>query len=99
MQSVKREVVFLSKLSKKARLDGVVSSPGEVKYIREAMGNDFVIVVPGVRPTWAEVNDHRRVATPAEAVSGGADYIVVGRPITKARNPFEAANRIREEII
>jgi len=91
-------VVKLSKLAQQAGLDGVVASPREVRAIRRACGPRFLLVVPGVRPGWAARGDQARVATPAEAVRAGADYIVVGRPITAARDPHAAARRILEEI-
>jgi orotidine-5'-phosphate decarboxylase len=91
-------VVKLSKLAQRAGLDGVVASPREVRAIRRACGHRFLLVVPGVRPGWAARGDQARVATPADAVRAGADYIVVGRPITAARDPHAAARRILEEI-
>lgn len=92
------QVAYLAELSQKAGLDGVVASPLEIGLIREVCGDDFVIVTPGVRPAWAASNDQQRVMTPAEAIDAGADYIVVGRPITAADNPREAATRILQEI-
>ena len=74
------------------------ASPLEIELIRKVCGNDFVIVTPGVRPAWAASNDQQRVMTPAEAINAGADYIVVGRPITAADNPREAARTILQEI-
>ena len=91
-------VAYLAELSQKAGLDGVVASPLEIELIRGVCGDDFVIVTPGVRPTGAVSNDQRRVMTPAEAIAAGADYIVVGRPITAADNPREAAKAILHEI-
>jgi orotidine-5'-phosphate decarboxylase len=67
--------------------------------VREAMGNGFLIVTPGIRPAWAARNDQRRVATPGVAIANGADYVVVGRPITRADSPGDAARRIREEMV
>ena len=92
-------VVKLAKLAQQAGLDGVVASPREVRAIRRACGPRFLLVVPGVRPGWAARGDQARVATPAETVRAGADYIVVGRPITAARDPHAAARRILDEII
>ena len=91
-----RRVVQLARLAKKAGLDGVVASPQEVRAIRRACGKDFLIVVPGVRPEVGggsadarkgKKDDQARVATPAEAIRAGADYLVVGRPITGAPDP------------
>lgn len=88
----------LAGLAKEAGLDGVVASAHEAHDIRRACGPKFLIVVPGVRPSSTAVNDQSRVATPAEAIRAGADYLVVGRPITEAKNPRVAAMGIGEEI-
>jgi orotidine-5'-phosphate decarboxylase len=74
-----------------------VASPHEIRAVRQACGPDFLIVTPGVRPADAAMNDQQRVMTPAEAIRAGADYLVIGRPITAARNPVEAAQRITAE--
>lgn len=92
-------VVKLASLAKKAGIDGVVASPQEVPLIREACGDDFLIVTPGVRPTFAAADDQKRIMTPAEAVKTGADYLVIGRPIAAAPNPVEAAEAIIAEIV
>lgn len=91
-------VVALATLAKQAGLDGVVASAHEVQAIRTACGAKFLIVVPGVRPASASVGDQARVATPAQAIRNGANYLVVGRPITEAPNPRAAALAIAEEI-
>ncbi len=89
----------LAQLAQNAGLDGVVASAEEAAVIRRACGGRFLIVVPGVRPgRVAAKNDQKRVATPAEAIRAGADYVVVGRPITGARDPVGAARAILEEI-
>ena len=91
----------LARAAKKCGLDGVVASPQEVRQIRRACGRDFLIVVPGIRPISGESkhrDDQARVATPAEAIRAGADYLVVGRPITEAADPPRAARAIAEEI-
>ena len=90
--------VSLAKLAKEAGLDGVVASAHEARAVRRACGPKFLIVVPGVRPAAANVNDQSRVATPAEAIRAGADYLVVGRPITSAPDPTVAATAIAKEI-
>lgn len=90
--------VRLAKLSQAAGMDGVVASAREAKAIRRACGSDSIILVPGVRPSWAETKDQARVSTPAEAMRAGADYVVVGRPITAARDPRDAVRRILDEI-
>jgi orotidine-5'-phosphate decarboxylase len=95
---VTSRVVSLALLAKEAGLDGVVSSPQEARAIRRACGPKFLIVVPGVRPSSAAAQDQSRIATPAEAMRAGADYLVVGRPITAAKNPRAAALAINEEI-
>lgn len=96
--NMEKQVLRLAKLAKDASLDGVVASPSEVGPIRKALGEEFLIVTPGVRPAWAAVNDQKRHATPKEAVLSGATYIVVGRPITEAPDPFKAAKKVLEEI-
>jgi orotidine-5'-phosphate decarboxylase len=88
----------LARLAKRAGLDGVVASAHEARAIRRACGPRFLIVVPGVRPASASVNDQSRVATPAQAIRAGADYLVMGRPITGAASPRDAARAIGEEI-
>ncbi len=92
------QVKDLAVLAKSAGLGGVVASPLEIETIRKATGKDFVIVTPGVRPEWASTGDQKRVMTPKEAVQKGADFIVVGRPITADKDPLNAAKRILDEI-
>lgn len=96
--SVQDMVVRLARLAKASGMDGVVASPLEIGMIREACGADFLIVTPGVRPSFASVDDQKRIMTPAEAVSSGADYLVIGRPIAKAADPAQAAELIAAEI-
>jgi orotidine-5'-phosphate decarboxylase len=96
--TVRSRAVELAKLAKESGLDGVVSSSHEVAEIRRACGPKFLIVVPGIRPRTASVDDQSRVGTPAEAILAGASYIVVGRPISLAPNPREAALAIGKEI-
>ena len=88
----------LAQLAKRAGMDGVVASAQEVKAIRRACGPKFLIVVPGIRPATTAANDQSRIATPAEAIRAGADYLVVGRPITAAQNPRTAALTVAKEI-
>jgi orotidine-5'-phosphate decarboxylase len=93
--------VSLARLAKKAGLDGVVASPHEIRPIRRACGKDFLIVVPGVRPSQsggARRDDQSRVATPGDAIRAGADYLVIGRPITGAPDPRAAARAIMAEM-
>ena len=104
--SPRTRAVRLARLARRAGLDGVVASPHEAARIRRACGKGFLIVVPGVRPRFQtegtglrrRADDQARVATPAAAIRAGADYIVVGRPITAAANPRAAADAILEEI-
>ena len=95
---VQEMVPRLAKLAKDAGMDGVVASPKEVALIREVCGDDFLIVTPGVRPAFASLDDQKRVTTPAEAISAGADYLVIGRPISAAADPVEAAEKILDEM-
>jgi orotidine-5'-phosphate decarboxylase len=85
-------------LAKESGLDGAVCSPQEVAQLRQVCGNDFLLVCPGVRPSWSLTGDQRRVMTPEAAIKAGANYLVVGRPITAAANPVEAWERICEEL-
>jgi orotidine-5'-phosphate decarboxylase len=92
------QALRLASLAQKAGCGGVVASAQEAQAIRRALGADFRIVTPGVRPAGGPKNDQARVATPAEAIAAGADYILVGRPITGAKDPAAAARAILEEI-
>ena len=91
------QVVSLALLAKECGMRGVVSSPKEAAAIRKAVGKDFVIVTPGVRPAWAATDDQKRFTTPLEAVNAGADFLVIGRPILKADDPAEANLVLRTE--
>ncbi len=95
---VETKVLELAQLAKDAGLDGVVASAKEARLIKKKLGEDFIVVTPGVRPTWAASGDQKRVLTPKQAITEGADYIVVGRPIIEADNPQEAAKKIIDEI-
>ena len=88
----------LARLAKDAGMDGVVASPKEVGLIRDACGDDFLIVTPGVRPTFASQDDQKRVTTPGDALRSGADYLVIGRPISAAADPALAADMIVQEM-
>ena len=90
-------IASFAKSAKQSGLDGVIASPHEIDVIRQVCGKDFLIVTPGVRPSWAVQDDQQRVMTPGEAIARGADYIVVGRPIYAAPNPKEAAMNIINE--
>jgi len=89
----------LAALAKSCRLDGVVCSPHEIAALRAECGAGFLLVVPGIRPAWAAAGDQKRVMTPAEATQLGADYLVIGRPITAADDPAAAARRIAAEVV
>ena len=97
-KKVKQEVEDLAVLAQRCGLDGVVASGQEIQPIRRVTGKNFLIVTPGVRPIWAAHGDQKRVMTPKEAISLGADYIVVGRPITQHPQPLLAAEKILEEV-
>jgi orotidine-5'-phosphate decarboxylase len=88
----------LAALAQKSGLDGVVCSAHEVASLRALCGKEFRLVVPGIRPSWAASQDQKRVVTPAEAVARGADYLVIGRPITQSDDPAAALRRIADEI-
>ncbi len=92
------QVLRLAALAENCGLDGVVCSPREVAALRQALGPDFKLVVPGIRPAWAETDDQKRVETPADTVAAGADYLVIGRPITGADDPRDAVLRIAGEL-
>jgi orotidine-5'-phosphate decarboxylase len=92
------QVLRLAKLAKSAGLDGVVSSAQEITVIRRETGSGFLIVTPGIRPAWAAAGDQKRIMTPAEAIRLGADYLVIGRPITQAPSPQEAFDKVLDEI-
>jgi orotidine-5'-phosphate decarboxylase len=90
--------VRLAKLAQSSGLRGVVASPLEIEAIREACGAGFTILTPGIRPAGSDAGDQRRTMTPREAIAAGADYLVVGRPITGAADARSAAQRIVEEM-
>jgi orotidine-5'-phosphate decarboxylase len=96
--SPREAALRLAVLAQGAGLDGVVCSPDEIAAIRAACGRDFLLVVPGVRPAGAPMGDQRRVATPEDAIRAGADFLVVGRPITGAPDPPAAARAIVAEM-
>jgi len=97
MRPLSDQVVALARLAQDAGCDGLVASSHEIGAIRAACGPDFVLVIPGIRPLGADIGDQKRVLTPGEAVRAGADYLVVGRPITAAPDPALAARRINAE--
>lgn len=95
---LKEEVLALARLAKQAGLDGVVSSPEETEFLRKESGKDFILVTPGVRPSGSPADDQARNLTPREALRRGAHYLVIGRPITQAPNPREAAQQILHSL-
>jgi orotidine-5'-phosphate decarboxylase len=88
------QVVRLATLTQKAGLAGVVCSAHEIKHIRNALGENFILMVPGIRPEGSDVGDQKRVMTPKEAITAGASHLVIGRPITGAKDPAQAARDI-----
>lgn len=94
----RQEVAQRASLAQECGLDGVIASPHEIGWARQATDGTFVIVTPGIRPTWAGTDDQKRVMTPAEAVAAGANYIVVGRPIIAAQDPAHAAMGVIDEM-
>jgi orotidine-5'-phosphate decarboxylase len=88
----------LAQLAKEAGVDGVVASVHEVAAIKHCCGRDFLVVTPGIRPSWSATGDQARVATPREALEAGADYLVIGRPITRADDPQAALEAILDEM-
>ncbi len=95
---VEEMVVRLARLAKDSGFGGVVASAQEATMIREACGDDFAIVTPGVRPSFAAADDQKRIMTPAQAIAAGATSLVIGRPISAAADPLAAAGLILAEI-
>ena len=93
-------VMLKARMAKEAGCSGVVCSGLEVEKVKAELGRDFLVVTPGIRPTWSLVgeDDQKRIITPYQAIKGGADYIVVGRPIRSAEKPIEATKRVLDEI-
>ena len=96
--SVEEKVLEMAGLAKKCGLKGVVASAKEARLIKEKLGEEFIVVTPGVRPAWAAAGDQKRVLTPKQAIAEGADYIVVGRPIIQANDPAGAAKKVINEM-
>ncbi|WP_075632346.1 orotidine-5'-phosphate decarboxylase [Novacetimonas hansenii] len=92
------QVVRLGRLAVSAGADGLICSPHEIRLLRAALGDEPVLVVPGIRPAGSAVGDQKRIMTPAQAHAAGADWIVVGRPITRAPDPAAAAAAIAAEL-
>lgn len=96
--STEEAVLKLCELGIKNKMQAFVCSPMEIEPIRKRFGNDLVLVTPGIRPQWSAKGDQKRVFTPKMAIEAGSNFLVIGRPITKAENPGEAFNRILTEI-
>lgn len=96
--SLQEQVIRLAGLAKDSGLDGVVCSALEAQRIKQVCGPEFVTVTPGIRPAGSSANDQTRIMTPEQAIRSGADYLVVGRPITAASDPMDATKRILAEI-
>ncbi len=92
-------VIRLATLTKNSGLDGVVCSAQEASMLKQAIGQEFKLVTPGIRPTGAAVGDQKRIMTPADAVQSGSDYLVIGRPITQAENPEKVLTSINNELL
>jgi len=97
--SVKSHVRTLAALAHKAGLDGVVASPQEIALIKEQCGREFLVVTPGIRPSWTPPDDQRRTATPQEALRSGADFLVMGRALLKADDPVRALEVLSLEML
>lgn len=89
----------LAKLTKQAELDGVVCSAQEASVLKSLLGQDFKLITPGIRPVGSDVGDQHRVMTPPEALAAGADYLVIGRPITKATDPLATLQAIHQSLL
>lgn len=96
--NISKYVLQLSRMAKEAGLSGVIAPDTDALQIKKELGDDFIVVCPAVRPTWAIVNDQIRIVSPSDAIKSGADYIIIGRPITHASDPVAAAKLIIAEI-
>jgi len=97
-EQLDRHVIRLANLGAAAGIDGLVASPFEVKFLRTELGDKLKLISPGVRPAWSEQGDQKRTMMPREAIDAGADYLVIGRPITAHKNPREALEKILREL-
>jgi len=98
-QALKSQVRHLAGLALRAGLDGVVASPQDIETIRSHCGKEFLIITPGIRPSWTSIDDQKRALTPQEALSKGADYLVIGRAILSQPDPLHAFELIVEEMV
>ncbi|KID57193.1 orotidine 5'-phosphate decarboxylase [Pseudoalteromonas luteoviolacea] len=92
------QVLYLAKLAKESGLDGVVCSAQEAETLKSQLGNEFKLITPGIRPAGSDAGDQKRIMTPAKAIEAGSDYLVIGRPITKAQDPAKALRDINASI-
>ncbi len=97
--SPQERVLELAKLTKAAGFDGVVCSAQEASTLRQALGEDFVLVTPGIRPEGSEVGDQKRIMTPVAALKAGVDYMVIGRPITQSSRPLDTLKSINQSLV
>jgi orotidine-5'-phosphate decarboxylase len=95
---IDNHVLRLAKLGAAAGINGIVASPHELPMLRGALGDAMKIIAPGIRPSWSEPGDQKRFMTPREALQNGADYLVIGRPITGHRDPRAAVAKILDEL-
>lgn len=95
---IEQQVLRLAELGQESGIDGLITSPHEVLSLRKRFGDQMELITPGVRPTWAAANDQKRFTTPNEALKNGADYLVIGRPITADPDPRAAFDRLLAEI-
>jgi len=96
--SLEQYVLSLALLCKNAGLAGSICSPLELEFLRKPLGNNFLLITPGIRPSWSQARDQRRTLTPSQAISAGADYLVIGRPLTAADDPRLAWSILKEEL-
>ena len=99
IKNLSEQVLRLAELTNECDLNGVVCASTDVQAIKNRFGKDFITVTPGIRPNDSKVNDQNRISTPSEAVKNGADYLVIGRPITGSENPTKALEEINKEIL
>ena len=92
------QVIYLAKLAKESGLDGVVCSAQEAQSLKAALGKEFKLVTPGIRPAGSDAGDQKRIMTPKQAIEDGSDYLVVGRPITQAADPVAVLKEINDSI-
>ena len=96
--NIGNQVTNLANLAMKSGLNGVVCSPHEARKVKDMCGEDFLTVVPGIRPQTSGSQDQKRIMTPKEAVKNGADILIIGRPLTRSKDPISAAKEIRMSI-